>query len=110
NWANIIGNPLLAIQHTYNWKQQQTVADQLHAFFNPEQFDAYNTVYTAIPAKTGKPFFLHGPGGTGKTYVFRVLAAQLCTEIKVVLCVASPGIAVFFLPGDQTSYSCSGFL
>ena len=38
-------------------------------------------------------FFLHGPGGTGKTFVYNTLCHFLCGQIKIVICVAFSGIA-----------------
>jgi hypothetical protein len=56
--------------------------------------------------KTGQTFFLHGPGGTGKTYVYNTLCHQLRSQGSIVLCVASSGIAALLLKGGRTSHSC----
>jgi hypothetical protein len=56
-----------------------------------------------------KMFFLHGPAGTGKTYVYNTLCYALRGHPdgpgKIVLCVASSGIAALLLLGGQTSHS-----
>jgi len=54
----------------------------------------------------GGLFFLNGPGGTGKTFVYQALSHAICHQGKIVLCVASSGNASILLPGGQTSHSC----
>jgi hypothetical protein len=50
-------------------------------------------------------YFVHSAGGCGKTYVCKMIASKLCAEGKIVLCVASSGIASLLLPGGHTSHS-----
>ena len=50
-------------------------------------------------------FFLDGPGGTGKTFVYQTLCHALRAQHLIVLCVASSGIASLLLPGGRTSHS-----
>ncbi|XP_025665010.1 uncharacterized protein [Arachis hypogaea] len=44
-------------------------------------------------------------GGTGKTFLYRVLSARLRSEKKIVINVASSGIASLLLPGGKTAHS-----
>ncbi|XP_052111544.1 uncharacterized protein LOC107469337 [Arachis duranensis] len=53
----------------------------------------------------GGVFFLYGYGGTGKTFVWKTLAAALRSKSQVVLTVASSGIASLLLPGGRTTHS-----
>ena len=46
-----------------------------------------------------------GLGGTGKTYVYNTLCYSLCGQGKIVLCVASSGIASLLLIGGRTAHS-----
>ena len=55
---------------------------------------------------SGKSFFLHGPGGTGKTYLYNTLCYHLHGQRKIVVCVASSGIAALLLIGGRTAHSC----
>ena len=48
---------------------------------------------------------MNGPGGTGKTHVYNTLCYALRAEGKIVLCVASSGIASLLLLGGRTSHS-----
>ena len=53
---------------------------------------------------TSAHFFLHGSGGTGKTYLYTTLAERLRSEGKIILCVASTGLASLLLPGGRTAH------
>jgi hypothetical protein len=59
----------------------------------------------AISTVTGQIFFLHEPGGTGKTYLYNTLCHHLHSQGKIVLCVASSGIATILLKGGRTAHS-----
>jgi hypothetical protein len=58
-----------------------------------------------VESKSGMCFFLNGPGGTGKTFVYNTLCYALRAQGKIVLCVASSGIAALLLIGGRTSHS-----
>ena len=47
---------------------------------------------------------MHGSGGTGKTFVYNTLCNFLRSQGKIVLCVASSGIAALLLSGGRTSH------
>jgi len=49
---------------------------------------------------------LHGPGETGKTYVYNTLCYFLRGQGKIVLCVALSGIAALLLIDGRTAHSC----
>ena len=49
--------------------------------------------------------FLHGYGGTGKTFMWRTLASALRSKHEIVLTVATSGIASLLLPGGRTAHS-----
>ena len=50
-------------------------------------------------------FFLYGYGGTGKTYIWKTLASSLRADNKIVIMVASSGIASLLLPRGKTAHS-----
>lgn len=52
-------------------------------------------------------FMKDAPTGTGKTFTEKVICAELRARGKLVLCVASTGIAAFQLPGGWTAHSMS---
>jgi len=53
----------------------------------------------------GGMFFLYGYGGTGKTFMWNTLSSALRSKGKIVLTVASSGIASLLLPGGRTAHS-----
>jgi ATP-dependent DNA helicase PIF1 len=50
-------------------------------------------------------FFLDGPGGSGKTYLYNILLAKVRSQGKIALAVASSGIAAMLLAGGRTAHS-----
>ncbi|MCI18167.1 helicase-like protein, partial [Trifolium medium] len=70
-----------------------------------EQRSHFNKILTAVEKQKGGVFFLHGYGGTGKTYIWRTLASALRSKHEIVLTVATSGIAALLLPGGRTAHS-----
>ena len=105
NWAVIAGNPLILEQKEYNLEEEARLAAQCIMTLNPDQHSAFDKITSAISNNTGETFFLHGPGGTGKTYLYNTLCHHLRSQEKIVLCVASSGIAALLLKGGRTSHS-----
>ncbi|XP_020105809.1 uncharacterized protein LOC109722257 [Ananas comosus] len=66
---------------------------------NDEQKTVYHTVLTSIYEDKGDIIFVYGHGGTGKTYLCQTIISKLRSEGKIVLAVASSGIASLLLPG-----------
>ena len=78
----------------------------MQAQLNSDQQTCFQTIVTAI---TDDPqtahFYLQGPGGTGKTFLYKALCHDYRSQGKTVLCVASTGIAALLLPDERTLYS-----
>ncbi len=55
--------------------------------------------------KEGKLFFVYGSGGISKTFVWTTLLSRLRGQGKIVLVVASSGIASLLLLGGRTAHS-----
>ncbi|KAL6180848.1 hypothetical protein ACLB2K_047507 [Fragaria x ananassa] len=72
---------------------------------NNDQMVAFNTIMSAVDGKESALFFVDGPGGTGKTYLYRALLANLRRMNHIVLATASSGIAANILPGGRTAHS-----
>jgi hypothetical protein len=79
--------------------------------FNTDQRHVYDAVIEAslgsdesCPA-TGKVFFVDGPGGTGKTFLFNALLLTIRRRGDIALAVASSGTASLLLDGGRTSHS-----
>ena len=50
-------------------------------------------------------FFIDGPGGTGKTFLYKTLLANIRSRGYIALATASSGIAATLLPGGRTAHS-----
>jgi len=55
--------------------------------------------------KQSQVFFVDGPGGTDKTFLYRALMTTLRNRGKILLATASSGIAATLLPGGRTAHS-----
>ncbi|KZT31451.1 hypothetical protein SISSUDRAFT_995110, partial [Sistotremastrum suecicum HHB10207 ss-3] len=105
NWDEIAGNRYIAAQLNYNPDQQRTEAETNLNRMNTDQRAAYDQIMGAYRSGESRLFFLEGPAGTGKTFVYQTVAASVRAEQKIVLCVASSGIAALLLPGGRTAHS-----
>ena len=58
-------------------------------------------------ALNGRPqvFFVDGPGGTGKTYLYKALLAKVRSIGHVAIATATSGIAASNMPGGRTAHS-----
>ncbi|KAL3646345.1 hypothetical protein CASFOL_011525 [Castilleja foliolosa] len=68
----------------------------------------YSKIISAVNSNSSGVFFVYGYGGTGKTYLWRTLLAELRSKGHIVLNVASSGIASLLLPGGRTAHSRFG--
>ncbi|KAH0606715.1 uncharacterized protein H6S33_003549 [Morchella sextelata] len=75
------------------------------AQLNSDQLEFFNTITHSIEEAASALFFIQGPAGTGKTFLYNVICNHFHSQGKIVLCVASSGIAAQLLPGGRTSHS-----
>ncbi|XP_010480490.1 PREDICTED: uncharacterized protein LOC104759239 [Camelina sativa] len=100
-----LNNSYLIEELGYDEDEQQTEHDRLFGSLNQEQRMVFDGVMDSLENGDGRFFFLNGPGGTGKTYLYTTLITKLRAMKKVVLPVASSGIAALLLPGGRTAHS-----
>ncbi|XP_073152070.1 uncharacterized protein [Henckelia pumila] len=72
---------------------------------NPKQRIAFDTIMESIIQNQSKLFFIDVPGGTGKTFLYCSMLAQLRKTGKIIIAVATSGIADTLLPGGRTAHS-----
>jgi hypothetical protein len=72
---------------------------------NHDQRVAYNTIMGVIERKESMIFFVDGPGGTGKTFLYCTLLANLRKLGHIAIATATSGIAATLLPGGRTAHS-----
>src|SRR3954469_22330698 len=64
----------------------------------------YDAVMQAIADENGC-FFIDGPGGTGKTFLYNTLLATIRSSGEIAVAVASSGIAALLITGGRTAHS-----
>ena len=50
-------------------------------------------------------YFIDGPGGTGKTFLYKLILSKIRSNEQIALAVASSGLAAVLLPNGRTSHS-----
>ncbi|XP_073137512.1 uncharacterized protein [Henckelia pumila] len=72
---------------------------------NLHQKMAFDVVMESIVHNQSNIFFIDGPGGTGKTFLYRSILAHLRKNGKISIAVATSGITATLLPGGRTAHS-----
>jgi hypothetical protein len=104
-WAEIVPNVHIAHHAQYDPAIELLAAEEGEKRLNAEQANAYQQVVASVERLEGKVFFLNGAGGTGKTTVYKTICNRVRAQQRIVLCVASSGIAALLLPGGRTAHS-----
>ncbi|XP_058216366.1 uncharacterized protein LOC131327288 [Rhododendron vialii] len=78
---------------------------QAPSLFNVEQATAYNEILSVVLNRAPKSFFINGPEGTGKTFLYRALLAKVRSQHLIALATASSGVATSILPNGRTAHS-----
>jgi ATP-dependent DNA helicase PIF1 len=73
---------------------------------NEEQKSAYDKILFVVDTSNGRVFFVDGPGGTGKTYLYKALLAVLRSQDKIAVAIATYGVVASIMPGGRTAHSC----
>ncbi|XP_076946525.1 uncharacterized protein LOC143618078 [Bidens hawaiensis] len=98
-------NLLLSEELAYDKAMLAQEFEQLFSSFTDEQHSVYEEIIEAVDKNKGGVFFAYGYGGTGKTYLWKTLCASIRSQGKIVLSVASSGIASLLLSGGRTAHS-----
>eukprot|EP00794_Sanderia_malayensis_P002203 gene2203-biopygen1972 len=89
-----------------NIEQEQEQGQRMFEQLNPEQLQVHNTIVQAIETQSpDNCFFLDGPAGTGKTFLYNTLVHNLQASGHKVKCVAYSGIAATLLIHGRTAHS-----
>jgi len=65
----------------------------------------YNEILDHVLNHKGNVFFVDGPGGTGKTYLYRALLAKVRSMGLIAVATTTSGIAASIMPGGRTAHS-----
>ena len=105
NWNLFTINPLIAKQLNYNRDTEWADLKVCLPHLNADQWRAYDQIITSVENNKGRLFFLNGPGGTGKTFIYNTICAKLQSEGTIILCVSSSGISALLIRGGWTAHS-----
>lgn len=72
---------------------------------NNEQQIAYNTILNRVFSNKSSAFFIDGPGGTGKSFLYRALLATVKHKGFIALAIVSSGVAASLLLGGRIAHS-----
>ena len=98
-------NKLVLEETSYCQQKMSEEHGRLVSALNFEQKEVYEAVIKSVEDKSGGFYFVYGSGGCGKTYLWNTIITRLRSEKKIVLPVASSGIAATLLPGGRTAHS-----
>ncbi|XP_058729905.1 uncharacterized protein LOC131601957 [Vicia villosa] len=101
-------NSLLAGELNYDKEEMVATHMSLMSTLTVEQRSVYDQIINSVMMDCGGFYFLHGYGGTGKTFIWKTVSAALRSQGLIVLNVASSGIASLLLPGGKTAHSMFG--
>ncbi|XP_027150474.1 sister chromatid cohesion protein PDS5 homolog A-B-like [Coffea eugenioides] len=73
---------------------------------NTKQKLAFDIITAYVYNNQKASFFLDGPGGTSKTFLYKALLADIRSKGFIALATASSGVAASILLGGQTAHSC----
>ncbi|KAL7585682.1 uncharacterized protein LOC111884514 [Lactuca sativa] len=84
--------------------------EDLHArdSLNPDQKFAYDEIMRHVDQNIPGVFFIDGPGGTGKTFLYKALLANIRARGLIALATATSGVAANNMPGGRTTHSRFG--
>ena len=89
--------------------QERVLCDAMQLY--PEQSAAFDAVVLALTCSHGKEssnnnvFYIDGPGGSGKTFLYTKLLRHVRAEGKIALAVSMSGIAALLMEGGRTAHS-----
>jgi hypothetical protein len=102
----ISSNAFLRMEQSHDVDAEESLYIERYSSFNDDQKAALDTIVSAV--EDGEPqnfcFFLQGPAGTGKTFIYNTLCNYFRSKQMIVACVASSGIASLLLPNGRTSH------
>ncbi|XP_035713810.1 uncharacterized protein LOC118438127 [Folsomia candida] len=86
---------------------ERGIAEDLKSTLTEEQLNAFEAIEHSMNSDdpVEKCFFLDGPGGSGKTYLYKTLLSYIRGKGEIALPVASTGIAANLLKGGRTYHS-----
>jgi hypothetical protein len=98
-------NRLIKEETSYDPEILHNESQSLISQLNIDQLNAFNKIVECVLCDRPGLYFVSGYGGTGKTYLWNAIVAYLRSQGRIVLAVASSGVASLLLPGGRTAHS-----
>ena len=87
-------NRLIQEEMNYDIKHlEEEEANKLYLQLNKEQKEAFHQIIDSVINSKSRFYFVSGHGGTGKTFLWNSIVSYLRAQKKIVLTVASSGVA-----------------
>ncbi|GKB71510.1 DNA helicase [Tanacetum coccineum] len=102
---SVLRNRLLMEEKSYDRQLLAVERDQLLPMLNENQRQIFNLIVNACFNNQQQLVFVYGHGGTCKTFLWKTIVYTLRCQGKIVLAVASSGIASLLLPARRTAHS-----
>ncbi|OMP06331.1 DNA helicase PIF1, ATP-dependent [Corchorus olitorius] len=96
---------LVLEEMSYDRAGLESDRSQLVGLLNDQQRVIFDFIVGSVNSDSGKMYFIHGHGGTGKTFLWKALLAEVRLSGYIAIAVASSGIASLLLPGGRTAHS-----
>ena len=101
-------NVLILDERSYDRQALVETLDRDVQKMTAEQRKIFDEILDAVNEERGGMFFVYGFGGTGKTFLWKLISAAIRSKGDIVLNVASSGIASLLLQGGRTAHSRFG--
>ena len=97
-------------QEMFNRDENTSIGHQMYQMLKGRQLEFVNEILNACTNQqtASRCYFLDGPGGTGKSFVYKTLYHILTGRNFKVKCMAFTGIASILLPNGSTSHKTFG--
>ncbi len=97
-------------EFSFEIEKEKEIADRQIPLLNEKQRTAFDRIIRAIdnpeqPSSLGRCFFIDGPGGSGKTFLFTTLLSFIRSRNQLALPYATTGMAATLLKGGRTVHS-----
>ncbi|GJZ60891.1 DNA helicase [Tanacetum coccineum] len=102
---SVLRNRLLMEEKTYNRPELAREKERLLAKLNEKQRRIFDLIVNACTNNQQELIFVYGHGGTGKTFLWKTIIYALRADGRIVLAVASSGVASLLLPAGRTAHS-----
>jgi hypothetical protein len=98
-------NRLIQEEMNYDVQYLEKEANKLYTQLNKSQKEAFHQIVESVLNNKSRFYFISGHGGTGKTFLWNTIVSYLRAQKKIVLAVASSGVASLLLPNGRTAHS-----